>query len=268
MFILTTKVTRFIKYVASNTAKARHLSVLGIETSCDDTGIALLNQNGEVLGNVLNSQQKFHTRYGGIIPPRAQDLHRAKIAEVFERCMQEAQLTPNMLDAIGVTTRPGLPLSLLVGARFAKHIARKYNKPLVPVHHMEAHALQARMEQNIPFPFLCLLISGGHAQLVFVRSATQFLLLGETLDDAPGEAFDKIARRLRLFLIPKYRYWNGGQAVEDAAKDAKNPARFEFPLPLARERNCNFSFAGIKNNSFRNIRAAERQESGTEYIFF
>lgn len=147
-----------------------------------------------------------------------------------------------------------------MGVRFAKHIARKYNKPLVPVHHMEAHALQPRMEQNIPFPFLCLLISGGHSQLVFVRSATQFLLLGESLDDAPGEAFDKIARRLRLFLIPKYRHWNGGQAVEDAAKDAKNPARFEFPLPLARERNCNFSFAGIKNNSFRNIQAAEREE--------
>lgn len=158
----------------------------------------------------------------------------------------------------------GLPLSLLVGARFAKHIARKYNKPLVPVHHMEAHALQARMEQNIPFPFLCLLISGGHSQLVFVRSATQFLLLGETLDDAPGEAFDKIARRLRLFLLPKYSYWNGGQAVEDAAKDAKNAARFEFPLPLARDRNCNFSFAGIKNNAFRNIRAAERQEGEAE----
>ncbi|XP_069966106.1 probable tRNA N6-adenosine threonylcarbamoyltransferase, mitochondrial [Bactrocera oleae] len=260
MFTFTTSALRTFKNFACKFAKARYLSVLGIETSCDDTGIALLNENGEVLGNVLNSQQKFHARYGGIIPPRAQDLHRAKIAEVFERCMQEAKMTPDMLDAIGVTTRPGLPLSLLVGARFAKHIARKYNKPLVPVHHMEAHALQARMEQNIPFPFLCLLISGGHSQLVFVRSATQFLLLGETLDDAPGEAFDKIARRLRLFLLPKYSYWNGGQAVEDAAKDAKNAARFEFPLPLARDRNCNFSFAGIKNNAFRNIRAAERQE--------
>ncbi|XP_036339026.1 probable tRNA N6-adenosine threonylcarbamoyltransferase, mitochondrial [Rhagoletis pomonella] len=251
---------KLLKNRTFNIPTARHLSVLGIETSCDDTGIALLNEKGEVLGNVLNSQQKFHTRYGGIIPPRAQDLHRAKIAEVFEQCMREAQMTPDQLDAIGVTTRPGLPLSLLVGTRFAKYIARKYKKPLVPVHHMEAHALQARMEQHIPYPFLCLLISGGHSQLVFVRSAKQFALLGESLDDAPGEAFDKIARRLRLYLLPKYLHWNGGQAIEDAAKSAQNPAAFEFPLPLARERTCNFSFAGIKNNSFRSIRFAEKQQ--------
>ncbi|XP_004518384.1 probable tRNA N6-adenosine threonylcarbamoyltransferase, mitochondrial [Ceratitis capitata] len=260
LMYLTIQMLRVLRNSVQNITTARHLSVLGIETSCDDTGIALLNQNGEVLGNVLNSQQKFHTRYGGIIPPRAQDLHRAKIAEVFENCIAQAQMTPEQLDAIGVTTRPGLPLSLLVGLRFAKHIARKYKKPLVPVHHMEAHALQARMEQNIPYPFLCLLISGGHCQLVFVRSPSKFSLLGETLDDAPGEAFDKIARRLRLFLLPKYEHWNGGRAVEDAAQHARNPSRFEFPLPLARDRNCNFSFAGIKNNSFRNIRAVERQE--------
>ncbi|XP_053951857.1 probable tRNA N6-adenosine threonylcarbamoyltransferase, mitochondrial isoform X2 [Anastrepha ludens] len=260
MFTCSARMSGLLKNCAYNLATIRHLNVLGIETSCDDTGIALVNEQGDVLGNVLNSQQKFHTRYGGIIPPRAQDLHRAKIVEIFERCMKEAKMSPSQLDAIGVTTRPGLPLSLLVGTRFAKHIARKYNKPLVPVHHMEAHALQARMEQNIPYPFLCLLISGGHSQLVYVRSAIQFALLGESIDDAPGEAFDKIARRLRLHLLPKYQHWNGGQAVEDAAKSAQNPAAFEFPLPLARERNCNFSFAGIKNNSFRNIRSAEGRE--------
>lgn len=154
----------------------------------------------------------------------------------------------------------GLPLSLLVGLRFARYVARLYNKPLVPVHHMKAHALQARMEHDIPYPFLCLLISGGHSQLCFVKSAEDFLLLGESLDDAPGEAFDKIARRLRLYINPRYSKWNGGQIVEDAAKFATNPEAFEFPLPLARMRDCNFSFAGIKNNSFRAIKRQEKIE--------
>lgn len=154
----------------------------------------------------------------------------------------------------------GLPLSLMVGLRFARYIARKHNKPLVPVHHMKAHALQARMEHDIPYPFLCLLISGGHSQLCFVKGPDEFLLLGESLDDAPGEAFDKIARRLRLYINPEYRKWSGGQIVESAAKFSTNPHAFEFPLPLARMRNCNFSFAGLKNNSFRAIKKQEIKE--------
>ncbi|XP_061389284.1 probable tRNA N6-adenosine threonylcarbamoyltransferase, mitochondrial [Musca vetustissima] len=243
-----------------------NLTVMGIETSCDDTGIAIIrreHENNTVLANVMNSQQSFHIRYGGIIPPRAQDLHRSKIADVYERCLEEAKVKPEEIDAIAVTTRPGLPLSLMVGLRFARYIARTYNKPLVPVHHMKAHALQARMEHPIPYPFLCLLISGGHSQLCFIKGPEEFLLLGETLDDAPGEAFDKIARRLRLYINPAYRNWNGGQIVEHAAKLAENPRAFEFPLPLARMRDCNFSFAGIKNNSFRAIKRQERIEGCT-----
>uniref|UniRef100_A0A1I8Q329 N(6)-L-threonylcarbamoyladenine synthase n=1 Tax=Stomoxys calcitrans TaxID=35570 RepID=A0A1I8Q329_STOCA len=243
--------------------KCRSLTVMGIETSCDDTGIAIIKReadNNKVLANVLNSQQSFHIRYGGIIPPRAQDLHRSKIAAVYERCLEEANIKPNEIDAIAVTTRPGLPLSLMVGLRFARYIARCNNKPLLPVHHMKAHALQARMEHDIPFPFLCLLISGGHSQLCFVQDANKFLLLGESLDDAPGEAFDKIVRRLRLYINPQFQKWSGGQIVENAAKLAQNPEAFEFPLPLARMRDCNFSFAGIKNNSFRAIKRQEMKE--------
>ncbi|KAH8273337.1 hypothetical protein KR018_002540, partial [Drosophila ironensis] len=239
--------------------------VLGIETSCDDTGLAIVDTSGRVRANILESQQEFHTRYGGIIPPRAQDLHRARILSAYERCLKEAQLEPEQLTAIAVTTRPGLPLSLLVGLRFARHLARSHRKPLLPVHHMEAHALQARMEHTerpepIGFPFLCLLVSGGHCQLAVVRGPGRLSLLGQTLDDAPGEAFDKIARRLRLHSLPEYRLWNGGRAVEHAARLAANPLAFEFPLPLAQQRNCNFSFAGIKNNSFRAIRQQERAE--------
>uniref|UniRef100_A0A1I8NB88 N(6)-L-threonylcarbamoyladenine synthase n=1 Tax=Musca domestica TaxID=7370 RepID=A0A1I8NB88_MUSDO len=264
MFMNCTKVKLNIAQRWLPTVFRRNLTVLGIETSCDDTGIAIVrreNDNNKVLANVMNSQQSFHIRYGGIIPPRAQDLHRSKIAEVYERCLVEANIKPEEIDAIAVTTRPGLPLSLMVGLRFARHIARTYNKPMVPVHHMKAHALQARMEHTIPYPFLCLLISGGHSQLCFIKGPEEFLLLGETLDDAPGEAFDKIARRLRLYINPEYRNWNGGQIVEQAAKLASNPEAFEFPLPLARMRDCNFSFAGIKNNSFRAIKRQERIEA-------
>ncbi|KAH8421324.1 hypothetical protein KR009_001945, partial [Drosophila setifemur] len=241
----------------------RRLSyVLGIETSCDDTGIAIVDTAGRVRANVLESQQEFHTRYGGIIPPRAQDLHRDRIMSAYERCLEQAQLQPEQLKAIAVTTRPGLPLSLLVGLRFARHLARRLQKPLLPVHHMEAHALQARMEhpEAIGFPFLCLLVSGGHCQLALVRGPGRLTLLGQTLDDAPGEAFDKIARRLRLHLLPEYRLWNGGRAIEHAAQLASDPLAYEFPLPLAQQRNCNFSFAGIKNNSVRAIRKREREE--------
>ncbi|XP_034118701.1 probable tRNA N6-adenosine threonylcarbamoyltransferase, mitochondrial [Drosophila albomicans] len=236
--------------------------VLGIETSCDDTGIAIVDTAGKVHANVLESQQEFHTRYGGIIPPRAQDLHRARIADAFERCLAESQLQPEQLAAIAVTTRPGLPLSLVVGLRYARHLARRHQKPLLAVHHMEAHALQARMEhiEDLQYPYLCLLISGGHSQLAMVYGPGRLTLLGETLDDAPGEAFDKIARRLRLYVLPQYRLWNGGRAVEHAAQFARNPDAYEFPLPLARQRNCNFSFAGIKNNAFRAIRHQERNE--------
>lgn len=122
---------------------------------------------------------------------------------------------------------------------------------------MEAHALQARMDNPVPYPFLCLLISGGHCQLAFVRGPQQFHLLGEALDDAPGEAFDKVARRLRLYIVPKYRNCSGGQAIEDAALQATNPRSFEFCLPLSQQRNCNFSFSGLKNNAFRTIKAEE-----------
>lgn len=249
-----------VKHISRLHQQKSNLSILGIETSCDDTGIAVVQSDGKVLGNVTNSQQGIHLRYGGIIPPRAQEMHRSNIEETYEKCIETAQIDPSDLDAIAVTTRPGLPMSLMIGLRFAKYLGRKYSKPIVPIHHMEAHALAVRMEQKIEFPFLCLLISGGHSQLVFVKKATEFYLLGESLDDAPGEAFDKISRRLRLNILTKYANMNGGQAIEYAAKEATFPDRFEFPLPLCRYMDCNFSFAGLKNNAIRAIRAAERTE--------
>lgn len=173
--------------------------------------------------------------------------------------MEESQLDYEALDAIAVTNRPGLPMSLLIGVRYAKFLARKYSKPIIPVHHMEAHALMARMENKIEFPFLCLLVSGGHTQLVHVKDPVTFTFLGGAIDDAVGEAFDKIARRLKLNLIPELAEMSGGQAVETAAMGAVNSDRFDFPLPLVRYKDCRFSFAGLKNNANRNLEKTEKE---------
>lgn len=149
-------------------------------------------------------------------------------------------------------------MSLKVGLRYAKHLCRTYNKPLIPIHHMEAHALVARLENKINFPFLTLLCSGGHCLLAIAQSYNQFYLLGTTLDDAPGEALDKISRRLKLRNISEYSWMSGGQAIEKAASKSIKPELYEFPLPIARQKDCMFSFAGLKNVAIRYIEKDER----------
>ncbi|XP_055376291.1 probable tRNA N6-adenosine threonylcarbamoyltransferase, mitochondrial [Condylostylus longicornis] len=247
------------KNYGMNFTKEKKITILGIETSCDDTGVAIVDSSRKIISESLYSQQNLHLKYGGIIPPRAQDLHRENIEKAVRDCLA-IDVSIEDLDAIAVTNCPGLPLSLIVGLRYAKYLCRLHNKPLIPIHHMEAHALCARIHNpDIQFPFLCLLISGGHCQLVVVKDAFDFLFLGETLDDAPGEAFDKIARRLRLRNLPKYEWMNGGAAIELAAKEATNSDRFKFPLPLARKKDCNFSFAGLKNTAVRIIKQIEQE---------
>ena len=201
----------------------------------------------------------FYSRNGGIIPPLAQELHRENIQRVVSKTIEDSGFTVEDLDAIAVTNRPGLPLSLAIGVRYAKHLARKSNKPIIPIHHMEAHALMARMtDRSIQFPFLCLLISGGHSLLAFVKNVKEFYLLGESMDDAIGEAFDKTARLLKLRNLPEYAWLSGGAAIEMAAKKSANPNRYEFPLPIARYRDCNFSFAGLKNNARKYVLYEEK----------
>lgn len=183
----------------------------------------------------------------------AQNLHRHVIKENIASTFAKANMTIDDIDAIAVTTRPGLSMSLLVGLRYAKHLCRKYSKPLIPIHHMQAHALTARVEHKIDYPFLCLLASGGHCLLTFVKSTTEFMILGEAIDDAPGECFDKVARELQLKNLPQFAKCTGGAAIELAARAAVNPNRYEFPLPLARDRNCQFSFSGLKSFAHRTI---------------
>lgn len=175
--------------------------------------------------------------------------------------MAKANVTMNDIDAIAVTNRPGLLLSLTVGVRYARHLSRKYNKPIIPIHHMQAHALTARMEHSIEYPFLCLLASGGHCILTFVQSPTEFLILGETIDNAPGQCLDAVARQLQLQNLPQFSQRNGGSAIEMAARSANNPERFQFALQLARKRNCQFSFGGNKSSALRFISIAREREN-------
>ncbi|KAJ0179936.1 hypothetical protein K1T71_004527 [Dendrolimus kikuchii] len=241
------------KYYSSN--------ILGIETSCDDTGCAVINDKGEILSEELHSQNLIHLRNGGIIPDVAQDLHRTYIQPVVKKTLEKARLRMEGISAIAVTLKPGLPLSLAVGMKYAKHLARNYNKPIIPIHHMEAHALVARMEYDISFPFLVLLISGGHCLLAVVHDVNKFQLLGESIDIAPGEMFDKIARRMKLRNVPEYSKLCGGQAIELAASKATNAQNFKLPLPLAEYRDCNFSFNGLKTSVLLQLHRKEKEHN-------
>lgn len=233
--------------------------ILGIETSCDDTGCGIVNTDGEILGEALHSQHLTHLKNGGIIPPLASDLHRNNIEKVVDNALQSANMSVNDIDAIATTVKPGLPLSLVIGAKYGKYLCKKYNKPFIPIHHMEAHALTARMcDKSLKFPFLVLLISGGHCLLAVAEKVDQFLLLGESIDDAPGEAFDKMARRLKLRNLPEYSTLSGGQAMELAATKADNPLEYKFNIPMLQYKDCTFSFAGIKNVCLRHILNEEK----------
>lgn len=199
-------------------------------------------------------------RCGGINPPIAQEFHREHIESVVNEAFSKANLTVNDVDAIAVTTRPGLLLSLTIGLRYGKHLARKYKKPLIPIHHMEAHALTARMEhKELAYPFLCLLASGGHCLLALVKNVDDFCLLGESVDGSPGECFDKVARQIGLLKLPHYSGCSGGQAIELEAYKATNANRFSFPMPKSAHRNCQFSFSGLKSNALQSIEDIQKR---------
>ncbi|CAK1553639.1 unnamed protein product [Leptosia nina] len=242
--------------------------IFGIETSCDDTGCAIVDGRGNLLSESLHCQNLIHLRNGGIIPDVAQDLHRRYIELTVEDTLKKANLSMDDITALAVTLQPGLPLSLAVGMKYAKHLARKFNKPFIPIHHMEAHALVSRMQHNIPFPYLTLLISGGHCLLAIVQDINQFKLLGESLDSAPGEVFDKVSRRLKLRNVPEYSKMSGGQAIEASASKASDPHCFKLPLPLANYKDCNFSFNGLKTSTLLHLHRKEKEHNieGDELI--
>ncbi|KAG5306513.1 OSGP2 protein, partial [Acromyrmex insinuator] len=225
--------------------------ILGIETSCDDTGCGIVDTTGKILGEAINSQHLTHLKYGGIIPSIAGKMHRQHITTVCEDALKSANLRLRHIDAIAATTKPGLLLSLHAGNKFGKYLSRIGNKPYIPIHHMEAHALTVRMVQKVDFPYLVLLVSGGHSLLAIVENVDKFYTLGTTIDNAPGEILDKIARRLKLSTIPEFSHMSGGQAIESAASKASDPTKFFFDPVLTKKRDCQFSFAGIWNRSFK-----------------
>jgi N6-L-threonylcarbamoyladenine synthase len=218
------------------------LRVLGIETSCDETAAAIVSRHGDaegkILSNVVRSQYAEHEAYGGVVPELAARAHVEHLDHIIAAAARDAGLKLSEVDAIAATAGPGLIGGVLVGLTTAKALAAALGKPLLAVNHLEAHALTARLTDGIGFPYLMLLVSGGHSQFVLVEGVGRYERWGTTIDDALGEAFDKVAKLLGLG-VP------GGPNVEKAAK-AGDPLRFRFPQPLLREARLDFSFSGLK----------------------
>ncbi|XP_028847607.1 tRNA N6-adenosine threonylcarbamoyltransferase, mitochondrial [Denticeps clupeoides] len=239
--------------------RPRSTLVLGVETSCDETGAAVVDETGRILGECLHSQKEVHLKTGGIIPTVAQRLHREHVSTVVHGALRSSGAAPGDLAAVAATVKPGLALSLGVGVAFSADFARRHRKPLIPVHHMEAHALTVRMLEPVEFPFLVLLVSGGHALLALARGIDDFLLLGQTLDEAPGDSLDKVARRLHLKNHPECSSMSGGQAIEFLAKQGDRH-KFNFKTPMGQTYDCNFSFAGLRNQVTMTITKQEMAE--------
>jgi N6-L-threonylcarbamoyladenine synthase len=230
--------------MATESSTHRPPVVLGIETSCDETGVALVDAERRVLAELLHSQLERHAPYGGVVPEIAARAHVEILDILIEHAMREAGVTFRDLAGVAATAGPGLIGGLLVGLITAKAIAAVHRLPLLAINHLEAHALTARLvigpgpEDRLDFPYLLLLVSGGHCQLLVALGVGRYRRLGTTLDDALGEAYDKAAKMLGLG-------FPGGPAVERAAR-AGDPTRFPLPRPMVGQPGCNFSFSGLK----------------------
>ncbi|WP_067984481.1 tRNA (adenosine(37)-N6)-threonylcarbamoyltransferase complex transferase subunit TsaD [Neptuniibacter pectenicola] len=215
------------------------MRVLGIETSCDETGVAIYDSEQGLLGDVLYSQVKMHAEYGGVVPELASRDHVRKLLPLLDEVFQNAGLEKGDVDALAYTSGPGLIGALMVGASTGRALALAWDKPAIGVHHMEGHLLAPMLEEHPPsFPFVALLVSGGHTQLVQVDGIGQYALLGESLDDAAGEAFDKAAKMLGLD-------YPGGPLVAQHALQGDR-TRFRFPRPMVDRPGMDMSFSGLK----------------------
>ncbi len=223
--------------------------VLGIETSCDETGIALYDTERGLLSHALHSQIKMHAEYGGVVPELASRDHIRRVLPLTTKVLKDAGVTLDDLDAIAYTQGPGLSGALLVGTSVAEALAFSLDIPTIGVHHLEGHLLAPLLEKNPPqFPFVALLVSGGHTQLMRVSGIGQYELLGDTLDDAAGEAFDKTAKLIGL-------EYPGGPAVSKLAEQGR-PGRYKLPRPMLKSGNLDFSFSGLKTAVLTAVTAA------------
>ncbi|WP_263081989.1 tRNA (adenosine(37)-N6)-threonylcarbamoyltransferase complex transferase subunit TsaD [Endozoicomonas sp. Mp262] len=226
--------------------------VLGIETSCDETGIALYDSNHGLLSDALYSQIKMHTDYGGVVPELASRDHIRRVIPLINQALEKAGITKKEIGAVAFTKGPGLIGALMVGACTGRAMAWAWGVPAIGVHHMEGHLLAPMLEDQPPsFPFLALLVSGGHTQLVRVDGIGQYHLLGESVDDAAGEAFDKAAAMLGLD-------YPGGPAIAQLAAEGTS-GRFRFPRPMTDRPGLDFSFSGLKTFTLNTVAQCQKE---------
>ena len=228
--------------------------ILAIESSCDDTGAALIEDGNRILSNILSSQDEVHKHYGGVVPELASRRHLESIVPVLRGALDQAHISLDQVDGVAVTRGPGLVGSLLVGIMAAKAIAHAKDLPLVGVNHLMGHLLAIFLEQEVAFPFIGMVASGGHTSLYLVEGFTAFRLLGRTRDDAAGEAFDKVAKYLGLG-------YPGGVAIEQLAKRG-DPAAISFPRAYIAKDSLDFSFSGIKTAVVNHVRSHPPSNDG------
>jgi len=212
--------------------------VLGVESSCDETSVAIVRDGKEVLCNVINSQIKIHEKFGGVVPEIASRHHVYQVSMVFEEAFKVSGVKPEDIDLVAVTEGPGLIGSLLVGVNAAKTFAMMYNKPLIGVHHLAGHIYANSIEHEMKFPSVALLVSGGNTELIYMKEHFDFEIIGETLDDAVGEAYDKVARVVGL-------NYPGGPLVDKLAHEGKDT--YHLPRVYLEDGSYNFSFSGLKS---------------------
>lgn len=223
------------------------MKILGIESSCDETGVAIYDDAAGIISHQLYSQVKLHADYGGVVPELASRDHVRKLVPIIKESIHESGITPKDLDGIAYTAGPGLVGALLVGTCIARSLAYAWDVPAVPVHHMEGHLLAPLLEDEQPeFPFIALLVSGGHTQLVKVTAIGEYEILGESIDDAAGEAFDKTAKVLGLD-------YPGGAKLAKLAEQG-NSHRYKFPRPMTDRPGLDFSFSGLKTFAANTVR--------------
>ncbi len=228
--------------------KVLGMKVLGIETSCDETGIAIFDEHDGIIAQALYSQIETHAEYGGVVPELASRDHIRKTALLTEQVMKEAGLMGSDINAVAFTQGPGLIGALLVGSTFGRSLAYAWNCEAVAVHHMEGHLLAPMLEQEKPeFPFIALLVSGGHTLLVDVKGIGDYTILGESIDDAAGEAFDKTAKIMELG-------YPGGPQLAKLAEQG-HPGRFKFPRPMTDRPGLDFSFSGLKTFAMNTLKS-------------
>ncbi|MDE6583967.1 MAG: tRNA (adenosine(37)-N6)-threonylcarbamoyltransferase complex transferase subunit TsaD [Anaeroplasmataceae bacterium] len=225
--------------------------VLGVESSCDETSVAVVRDGKEVLSNVINSQIDIHKKFGGVVPEIASRHHVYQVSMIFEEALERAQVKPEDIDLVAVTMGPGLIGSLLVGVNAAKTFALMYHKPIIGVHHLAGHIYANAIEHEMHFPAVALLVSGGNTELIYMKDHFDFEIIGETLDDAVGEAYDKVARVVGL-------PYPGGPAVDRLAFSGKET--YNLPRVYLEDGSYNFSFSGLKSAVINLVHNAEQRK--------